>query len=100
MCNMQGAGTCLWVANEREVQENDIILGHGKVMLHGGLREADKEVLLQHTALADGKAVQLRLAEAIPKAVQCPCTDAQRQIGSNSVKECSLCATCAQGILP
>ena len=74
-----GVGMCLWVANEREVQEDDIILSHGKVMLHGGLREADRKVLLQHTALADGKTVQLWLAEAVPKAMQCPCTRAKRQ---------------------
>ena len=89
----------LWVADEREVQEDDIILSHGKVMLHGGLREADRKVLLQHTALADGKAVQLRLAEAVPKAMQCPCTGAKRQKACSVLQDHSLCAPCDQGTM-
>ena len=69
----RGSGGHLRIADEREVEEDDIVLSHGKVMLHCGLLQGDLEILLDHAAAAYGKVVELRLAQIVAKAVQGAC---------------------------
>ena len=66
----------LGVADQREVQEDDVILGHGEVVLHGGVLQCDVKVLPHHATLADCKVVQHRFAEAVAESVEEPCSQA------------------------
>jgi len=62
-------GVYLRIADEREVQKDDIVLCHGKVVLHCGILKGDQEVFFDHAALADHKVVQLRRAQAVSKTI-------------------------------
>ena len=83
----------LRVANEREIQEDDIVLSHGKVVLHGGVLQSDVKVLSHHPALADRKVVQRRLAEAVAKAVEGSCSQVSASDAA-LLPDCT-CLTCA-----
>lgn len=80
--SLKGYAGHLRVADKREVEEDDIVLSHGKVMLHGGLLQGDPNILLNHAAAAYCEVVQLRLAQTVAKAIQRACMQQQLSLST------------------